>query len=107
MAGEYRDAVKDALYPKRKGIVTVRNKYLKVAPLEEFTPEGIKKLRLSLSLSVRMLAELLGVTSKTVEAWESGVNTPNGTSKRLLSMLKRDPDFLLEYQILIDKTSLR
>ena len=105
--GEYRDAVKDAIYPKRKGIVTVRNKYLKAAPLPEFTPEEIKKLRLSLSLSVRMLAELLGVTSKTVEAWEAGVNTPSGAAKRLLSMLKMDPDFLLVYQILIDKTALR
>ncbi len=107
MAGEYRDAVKDAVYPKRKGIVTVRNKYLKVAPLDEFSPAEIKKLRLSLSLSVRMLAELLGVTSKAVEAWESGVNTPSGAAKRLLSMLKKDPDFLFEYQIMIDRTSLR
>ncbi len=107
MAGQYRDAVKDALYPKRKGTITVRNKYLKSAELSELEGEDIKKLRVSLSLSVRLFGELLGVSSKTVEAWEAGTNCPNGSAQRLLYMLKKDPDFLLDYGILIDKTSLR
>ncbi len=107
MAGQYRDAIKDALYPKRKGVITVRNKFLKSAELSDFDADDVKKLRASLSLSVRVFAEVLGVSSKTVEAWEAGTNTPGGSARRLLSMLKKDPDFLLDYEILIDKTSLR
>lgn len=107
MGSEYRDAVKDALFPKKSGVISTRNKYLIVAPLKDLDADEIRRLRLSLSLSVAVFANLLGVSHKTVEAWEAGVSAPNGSALRLMSMLRKNPDFLFNYEIMIDKTMLR
>ncbi len=96
MISIYSDIIKDALYPKKKGVISVRNKYIKLAPLEDMSPAEIKKLRLSLHLSASLFADLLGVSVKTVQAWESGVNKPQGSSLRLMNMLRRYPDILIE-----------
>jgi putative transcriptional regulator len=42
----------------------------------------------------------LGVSLKTVEAWESGKNVPSGPALRMIEMLKDDPDVLLKYNII-------
>jgi len=34
----------------------------------------------------------MGVSVKTVEAWESGRNHPNGTACRMLALTRKDPD---------------
>lgn len=102
----YKDAVKDALYPKRKGVITKRNKYILISPLEPITPKEIKKIRLYLQLSTAMFADLFGVSVKTVEAWERGTNTPYGPALRLMRMAMKNPDILLDGGAVIDKTSL-
>jgi putative transcriptional regulator len=40
-----------------------------------------------------MFAKFMGVSVKTVEAWESGRNHPEGTACRLLTMTSNDPTF--------------
>ena len=35
----------------------------------------------------------MGVSAKTVEAWEAGRNQPSGTACRLLAITKKDPMF--------------
>lgn len=106
MQSYYKDAVKDALYPKRKGVITKRNKYISIAPLEESSAREVKKIRLYLQLSVGLFADLLGVSPKTVEAWESGINTPSGPALRLMRMAYKNPDILLDGGAVIDNTSL-
>lgn len=106
MQSYYKDAVKDALYPKRKGVITKRNKYISVAPINETTAKEVKKIRLYLQLSVALFAQLMGVSVKTVEAWESGTNTPSGPAMRLMRMAEKNPDILLDGGAIIDKTSL-
>ena len=46
-----------------------------------------------------IFAGAMGVSQKTVEAWEAGRNVPNGPASRMLSMLKSDPDLLEKYHI--------
>ena len=58
-----------------------------VTPVRVFTAEDIKKLRKKTRTTQGFLANWLGVSKKTIQAWESGRNTPNGTSARLLSLL--------------------
>ncbi len=58
-----------------------------VTPIRVFTAEDIKKLRKKTRTTQGFLANWLGVSKKTIQAWESGRNTPNGTSARLLSLL--------------------
>lgn len=60
-----------------------------VTPIRVFTAEDIKKLRKKTRTTQGFLANWLGVSKKTIQAWESGRNTPNGTSARLLSLLDK------------------
>ena len=76
---------------------------LEVAPLKEFTAPEIKHIRQTASLSQSIFAACLGVSKKTVEAWESGRNKPSGSSSRLLSMLEKNPKLIDEYQLIITK----
>ena len=107
MISVYLDLVRDALYPKKRGTLTKRNKFLKVASLEDMSPEEIKKLRARLRLSSGMFASILGVSEKTVEAWESGVNKPAGSSLRLMNMLSVYPDILVETRTVYETGIIR
>jgi len=39
----------------------------------------------------------MGVSIKTVEAWEAGINQPSGSSSRLLHMMELDNDLIEKY----------
>ena len=67
----------------------------------------IKKIREKLSLSVSVFASVMNVSPKTVEAWEAGTNEIGGSALRLLDMIKKNPDIILECGALDDKTALR
>ena len=55
--------------------------------VKKYSSSEIKRIRTSNNLTHKLLAKYIGVSKKTVEAWESGRNTPNGPSSRLLEML--------------------
>lgn len=63
------------------------------APLQEYSAEEIKGIRNRLNMTQAVFALFMGVSKKTVEAWESGQNIPNGPSLRLLWMAEQDPGF--------------
>lgn len=67
---------------------TLYNAIDKVLPVKEYTAEDIKRIRKKNGLTQGFLANWLGVSKKTVQAWESGRNIPNGTSARLLSLIE-------------------
>ncbi len=58
-----------------------------VVSIIEFTADDIKRIRKKTRTTQGFLANWLGVSKKTVQAWEGGWNTPNGASARLLSLL--------------------
>ena len=107
MSTYYKDTVKDALFPKKKGVITKRNKYLKTIEPGKISAQEAKKLREKLSLSIAVFASVMNVSPKTVEAWESGTNEISGSALRLLDMIKKNPDILLECGALEDKTALK
>lgn len=96
MISVFREAVRDALYPRRNGILSMRNRFLRTVEPEEMSPEEIKKLRRNLQLSTAVFASALAVSVKTVEAWERGTNVPSGPALRMMNMIRRYPDLLLE-----------
>ena len=55
--------------------------------VRNFTPSEIRNIRMENNLTQNLLAKFLCVSKKTIEAWESGRNTPSGPSKRLLELL--------------------
>ena len=86
MISVYLEMVKDAMFPRKRGVITKRNKYIRIEELQHFTADEIRALRLRLHLSVE----------KTVEAWEGGYNEPSGPALRLMNMLRRYPDILTD-----------
>ena len=39
----------------------------------------------------------MGVSDKTVEAWESGTNHPSGVASRILNMMEIDKDLVIKF----------
>lgn len=71
-----------------------RRQKIEVSPVQEFSHNEIKSVRLSLELTQNAFAQILGVSIKTVEAWEKGTNVPNGPARRVIGMLKDDPNLI-------------
>jgi len=65
-----------------------------IEPLNEYPKEKIKELRQKVNLPQKYFAELLGVTLKSVEAWESGKRQPTGTAKRLFQLMEKNPNII-------------
>ena len=78
-------------YEKGRGKAKVT--VLSIQPVESFSAEDIKRIRLATGLTQVLFAKFMGVSPKTVEAWESGRNHPEGTACRLLTMTQKDPSF--------------
>ena len=54
----------------------------------------VKQFRTNNHLTQVALANILGVTKKTIEKWEQGVNNINGSSAVLLKLLNDNPTLL-------------
>ena len=50
----------------------------------------VAQLRNTLNLTQKAFAAILGVSSRTVEAWESGRSVPTPTAKKLLGLIYDD-----------------
>lgn len=48
------------------------------------------EVRASLHMTQKAFAEVLGVSRRTVEAWESGKSTPTPTAKKLMYLIGED-----------------
>ena len=48
------------------------------------------RIRASLNMTQKAFAEVLGVSCRTVEAWESGKSTPTPTAKKLMYLISED-----------------
>lgn len=83
-----------------KGNLTVRRRKVTISPVPEYKADKIKEIREALNLSQMIFAEAVGVSVKTIEAWESGRNKPQGPASRFLQLLDQDHHFLEEHQIL-------
>ncbi len=60
-------------------------------PVRDYKPVEIKQLRTGLGMTQVVFAGFLGVSPKTVEAWEAGRNQPEGPVRRIFALLQRDP----------------
>ena len=76
-----------------KGNLQAKTTKMKVLPPDTFSAQEIKAIRNSTGLTQAMFAKYMGVSVKTVEAWESGRNHPEGAACRLLAITKACPTF--------------
>lgn len=68
-----------------------------IIPVKEFEPSEIREIRMSLGLTQVDFAGFMGVSAKTVEAWESGRNKPIGPARRMLSLVQNDPGIVKQF----------
>lgn len=84
-----------------EGKIKVRTNTMSVEPVPEFQAEEIKSIRNELDMTQVLFAGFMGVSAKTVEAWEAGRNVPNGSARRILAMLKTDPALPRKLNIIV------
>ena len=77
-----------------------------IEPIEDFSKEKIKEIRYSTNLPQKHFAELIGVTQRAVEAWESGTRKPTGSAKRLFQLIVKDPR-VINYMIRTNNVETR
>lgn len=63
---------------------------------EEYTPEKVLETRVALRVSQPLFAKFLGVSVKTVRAWEQGDNKPNMMACRFMDEIRKDPQHYLK-----------
>jgi putative transcriptional regulator len=85
----------------KKGKLKLRTTVLMVEPTLKYDAKAVKRIRQRLKLPQRAFAKLCGVSSKTVEAWESGRNAPNGSARRLFELIEKDQEILTREGVLV------
>ena len=83
-----------------KGEKTARSVKIAIAPIPDVSAAEVKELRQSLNMTQRTFAAVMGVSNKTVEAWEKGTNVPTGTARRMMTMLRADNTIPEKYNII-------
>ena len=68
-----------------------------VLPVKEYQAEEVKAIRNKTGLSQKLFAGYMGVSDKTVEAWESGKNHPSGAASRILNMMEMDEELVSNF----------
>lgn len=80
-----------------KNTVKARRMKIKVAPVPCYNAEYIKSIRGKLGLSQTAFSSVIGVSKKTVEAWEAGKCIPQGPAQRMLEIMDKRPGIIKEY----------
>ncbi len=76
-----------------KGNLKAKTITLTISPVCTFDPEEIKAIRQGTGLTQVLFAKFMGMSVKTVEAWESGRNHPEGAACRFFALTQNDPAF--------------
>ena len=92
MAG-LTEAIEDAKSSEKK----LKRNVVHVEPIKEYNAEQVKRIRINTGMSQNVFASYMGVSCKTVEAWESGKNHPSGAASRLLHMMEMNSNLIEEF----------
>lgn len=67
-----------------------------IPEVKHYTNREIKRIRNKVGMTQSLMALYMGVSKKTVEAWESGKNHPTGPACRLLSFLEGETPWMVK-----------
>lgn len=90
MFEDLKEGLNDAINDVKLSKKVLRRNVIHIEPLVNYKPKDIKNVRAKVGMTQGLFANFLGVSVKTVEAWESGTNKPSGASNRLITMLDMD-----------------
>jgi putative transcriptional regulator len=55
-------------------------------------------IRKSMNMTQKDFASILGVSKRTIEAWETGRSNPSPTAKNLMYLIQNNPDLVVQLQ---------
>lgn len=59
----------------------------------KYDPVMVRQTREILKATQAVFAKFLGVSTRTVQAWENGSNAPNDMASRFMDEIRRDPKY--------------
>lgn len=87
------EAIGDAQSEKKK----LSRRMVTIVPVKNYSAAEVQSIRRSTGLSQKLFASYMGVSVKTVEAWEAGTNHPSGAASRILSMMEMDSKLITNF----------
>lgn len=86
---DLKEGLEEAIaYEKKTGSAKVKT-YM-ILPVKEYSSKEIRDVRKNAGMTQKVFAMYMGVSIKTVEAWEGGRTHPTGPAFRLLDILSAD-----------------
>lgn len=75
----------------------LKKRIVTIVPVKEYSSKEIKEIRKATGFSQKLFASYMGVSDKTVEAWEAGINRPSGAASRILTMMEMNSDLTTKF----------
>ena len=100
--GSIRAGLNEAVDDAKSERPILKRHKVTVEPVRVFEADEVKKIRNSTGMSQKIFASYMGVSDKTVEAWEAGTNHPSGVASRLLSMMEMDKELIRKFPFVSD-----
>lgn len=100
---EIKQGLVEAIQYEQKGLPDATIHHGKITGLSTYCPAEIKSIRIKANMTQRVFAAVIGVSIKTVEAWEGGRSKPDGAARRLLGLIEQNPNFATDNGILLIK----
>ena len=80
-----------------KGTGKAKTVTFMIEPVKKYSNEDIKRIRNNAGMTQAVFANYMGVSPKTVEAWELGRTHPTGQAYRLLDILAENKEDSLSF----------
>ncbi len=80
-----------------KGSGTAKTRILMIDPVKKYSNTQIKAIRNKSGMTQSVFANYMGVSKKTVEAWELGRTHPTGPAYRLINILEQGKESELSF----------
>lgn len=83
---DLKDGLEQAIaYEQGNG--NAKETIITITPIKEYSSKEIRSVRMNAGMTQSVFASYMGVSKKTVEAWEGGRTHPTGPVFRLLDIL--------------------
>lgn len=86
-------------FEKKNG--KAQTKTYMITPIRKYSNKEIREIRIRAGMTQSVFALYMGVSKKTVEAWECGRTHPTGPAFRLLDILNKEE--ISETEFVVDK----
>ena len=81
--------------------IKLPSRRMAVASIPDFEPADIKQIRIDAHMTQTIFAACIGVSKKTIEAWEGGRSKPDGAARRTLGLMQANPNFADDMGIIV------